>query len=406
MTDVSAFPQDQRGPDIRTSEHISVFLMANTLETGGSERQFVTLAHALDRDRFSVSLGCIRRTGPFVTEVEEVIEFFPGKNLFGMRSWRTRLQLAQFLKEKQIQVAHAFDFYSNLMLIPAARWAGVSVVLGSHRQLGDLMTTAKFRVQRRVFHFCDRVVCNSRAAADSLRAVGVRESRLAVIPNGLPEALFAQTTPALPADPTVFRIGMISRMNDPIKRHDMFLRVAAKLAPRFPKMQFLLVGDGPLRSGLEKLQQELGLIGRVVFLGDRRDMPTVLASLDISVLPSASESLSNVILESMAAGVPVVVANVGGNPELVEHEHTGLLFPVGDEDRFAGALERLTTQPDLRMQLGTAARARCRARYSIGVVRKQFQDLYQELLSRKMPADFARHQPMTTMKSPNEGLSR
>ena len=406
MTDASPFPQKQTESGLAARAPISVFLMSNTLETGGSERQFVTMAHALDRDRFLVSLGCIKRTGPFVKEVDEVIEFSPGGNLFGVRSWRARLRLAQFLKEKQVRVAHAFDFYSNLTLIPAARWAGVEVVLGSHRQLGDLLTTAKFRAQRHAFRFCDCVVCNSRAAADSLRAAGVPESKLAVIPNGLPETAFARAAPALPADPRVFRIGMISRMNDPIKRHDLFLRVAAKLAPRFQQMQFVLVGDGPARPGLEKLHQELALAGRAIFLGDRRDVGAVLASLDVSVLPSASESLSNVILESMAAGVAVVAANVGGNPELIEHEHTGLLFPAGDEEKFAAALERLAMQADLRKQLGNAARERARSRYSIGIVRQQFQDLYQGLLSEKAQPDSVGHNPIPAVKSTPEGLSR
>jgi glycosyltransferase involved in cell wall biosynthesis len=308
------------------------------------------------------------------------------------------------LKKKRILVAHAFDFYSNLMLIPAARWAGVPVVVGSHRQLGDLLTSSKFHAQRHAFRFCDRVVCNSRAAANSLRAAGVPESKLAVIANGLPDAVFAQS-PAFAADPTVFRVGMISRMNDPIKRHDMFLRVAAKLALRFPRMQFVLVGDGPLRPGLEKLQRELNL-GDVIFLGDRRDVPAVLASLDVSVLPSASESLSNVILESMAAGVAVVAADVGGNPELIEHERSGLLFPGDDEDQFANALERLATQPDFRKQLGSAARERAKARYSIGFVKQQFQDLYLQLLSQKMGTHLARPEPITPVKSTHEGVSR
>lgn len=406
MTEASSLPPKQRESGVVGGQRVPIFLMANTLETGGSERQFVTMAHALDQDQFSVILGCIKRTGPFVNEVEEVIEFSPGGNLFGPRSWQARWRLARFLKERQIRVAHAFDFYSNLMLIPAARWAGVPVVLGSHRQLGDLMTIAKFRAQRHAFRFCDRVVCNSRAAADSLRAAGIHESKLAVIPNGLPDAVFAQYAPALPADPRVFRIGMISRMNDPVKKHDMFLRVAAKLASKFPQMRFVLVGDGPLRPGLEKLHGDLGLAGRVAFLGDRRDVPAILASLDASVLPSASESLSNVILESMAAGVAVIAANVGGNPELIEDGHTGLLFPAGDEDKFAATLGRLATQSDLRKQLGTAARERTRARFSINIVRQQFQDLYQDLLSRKSRVDLVRPEPITAVKSTREGLSR
>jgi L-malate glycosyltransferase len=360
-----------------------ILLMTNTLETGGSERQFVSMAKALNCEGFSVHSACLRRIGPFVDQVDGLHEFSPGGSLFGMQSWRARWNLARHLKAHKIQVVHSFDFYSNLMLIPAARLAGVPAVIGSHRQLGDLLTANQFRVQSAAFALCDRVVCNSRAAADRLQQVGIRPTKLAVIPNGLAEAMFASVDPALPPSANILRIGMISRMNDPVKRYDMFLRVASRLAPRFPQVQFVLVGDGPLRPRLEQMARELSLSDRISFLGDRGDIPAVLAALDISVLPSASESLSNVILESMAAGVAVVASEVGGSPELVENGKTGWLFPRDNEDRFAAALETLVTQPELCRQMGTNARERARSRYSISTVRQQYQHLYRQVLDEK-----------------------
>jgi glycosyltransferase involved in cell wall biosynthesis len=227
------------------------------------------------------------------------------------------------------------------------------------------------------------VVCNSRAAASHLQEAGIRSHKLVVIPNGLPDKLFEPTTPALPREENVLRIGMISRMNHAVKQHDMFLRVAARLAPRVPQARFVLIGDGPLRPALEALALELGLRDRVLFLGDRRDIPAVLAALDVTVLPSASESLSNVIMEAMAAGIPVVASNVGGNPELVEHGTTGFLFPPGDEEQFAAALETLLAQAELRRQFGSAARERALAEYTIPQVRDRYQDLYLSLLAEK-----------------------
>ncbi len=192
---------------------------------------------------------------------------------------------------------------------------------------------------------------------------------------------------------------MISRMNDSVKRHDLFLRAAQRLAERFPQVRFILVGDGPLRAGLEALANQLGLADRIVFLGDRRDMPVVLATLDISVLPSASESLSNVILESMAAGVPVVAAQVGGNPELVQNGTTGLLFPSGDEEQLSRAMETLVTHPDLRKQFGECARQRAQAEYAIPKIRDRYQELYRSLLAEKgwmAPVPIEQLQPVGT----------
>src|ERR1700688_2825496 len=106
---------------------------------------------------------------------------------------------------------------------------------------------------------------------------------------------------------------MIARMKTNSKNHLGFLRAASRLHASFPDAEFLLAGDGPLRKELEAEATSLGIGDRALFLGDRRDVPSVLASLDLSVVPSDSESLSNVILESMAAGVPVVATRVGGN---------------------------------------------------------------------------------------------
>jgi glycosyltransferase involved in cell wall biosynthesis len=369
------------------SEHIhaktAAFLMINTLETGGSERQFVTIANALDRDKFSVTVGCLRKFGGFVSEIDDLHEFSPHGSLFGVQSWRARLALSRLLRRERIEVAQSFDFYANLMLIPAARFAGVPVVVGSHRQIGDLLAPMQFRAQNAMFRLCDRVICNSRAAAGCLEKTGIRAERLAVIPNGLPDRLFAPVSPALAPETGALRIGMIARMNDPGKGHDCFLRAAKILSARHAQLRFVLVGDGPLRPGLEEQARKLGLVDRVIFLGDRRDVPAVLASLDISLLPSSSESLSNVILESMAAGLPVVAARVGGNPELVRDGETGFLVPSGDDEAFAAALQRLLENSDLRAAFGAKAKSEARSRFALRQVCGQYEDLYRAVLSEK-----------------------
>src|SRR5439155_6671364 len=200
--------------------------MTNSFETGGSERQFVVMAQSLSPDRFHISLGCIRKLGPFASTFGDVQEFWLGGSLFGWTSIRTRLRLGRFLRQRQIQIAHAFDFYTNLTLIPAARMAAVPVVIGSQRQLGDLLSRSQSRAQTAALRWCDSIVCNSHAAAQRLIAQGIREDRFVVIGNALPLALFAETEPALPRHPGLLRVGMIARMNTPSKNHAAILRVA------------------------------------------------------------------------------------------------------------------------------------------------------------------------------------
>jgi glycosyltransferase involved in cell wall biosynthesis len=361
---------------------ISLFLMVNTFETGGSERQFTLLAQNIGAPAFQLHLGCVSHRGPLAAHFGDVPQFPLGGSLFGWKSLRTRLNLSRHLRHHRVQVAHAFDFYANLTLIPAARFARVPVVLGSHRQLGDLMTPAQFRAQATAFRWCDAVVCNSQAAAARLIATGLAPDKIAVIGNALPAEAFTAAPAVLPKRPGALRVGMVARMNHRYKNHSGFLRIAAQVHRRMPDAEFVLVGDGPLRPELEKEASSLGLGASAIFLGDRQDMPAVLASLDVAVLTSDSESLSNVILEAMAAGLPVVAYSVGGNSELLSHQR-GALIPAGNETSFAEAVEKLLADSALREQLGRNALQFAKENFSLDEVRQRYEELYITLLQKK-----------------------
>jgi L-malate glycosyltransferase len=375
----SAIRQESRTDD---ESRIRLFLMTNSFETGGSERQFSVLAQNLRPEQFHVHLGCIQRIGPFASLFGDVPEFWLGRNLYGLKSWRTRLRLSGELRRERIQIAHAFDFYTNLTLIPAARFARVPVVIGSQRQLGDLLTRNQFRAQAAVLRWCDAVICNSRAAADRLAAEGLSRDKLLVIGNALPAEAFVSVPAALPHASGRLRVGMVARMNARYKNHSGFLRIAKRINQRMPEVEFVLAGDGPLRAELEREAQTLGLSDRVIFLGDRRDIPAVMASLAVAVLTSDSESLSNVLLEAMAAGLPVVAYGVGGNVELVD-KNRGELVLAGDEAGFAAAVERLLSRPAWRAELGNNARKFAEGKFSLDNVRAQYEACYRELLQRK-----------------------
>ena len=361
---------------------ISLFLMVNTFETGGSERQFTVLAQNLAPTQFQIHLGCVSRRGPLAHNFPAAAQFPLGGSLFGWRSLRTRLNLRRHLRHHQVQVAHAFDFYTNLTMIPAARLARVPVVIGSHRQLGDLMTPAQFRAQAAAFRWCDAVVCNSQAAADRLIAAGLQSHKVAVIGNALPDEAFASAPATLAKRPGVVRIGMVARMNHRYKNHAGFLRIAAQVHQRKPNAEFVLVGDGPLRQELEREAASLGLGASAIFLGDRQDMPAVLASLDVAVNTSDSESLSNVILEAMASGLPTVAYNVGGNSELL-NDQRGALIVAGDETSFASGVEKLLADSGLREQSGRNAQLFAKENFSLDRVRQRYAEFYVSLLEKK-----------------------
>ncbi len=369
-----------------------VFLMVNSLETGGTERQFVEMARALRADRVPVYLGCVRNQGRFADGLDDLAEFRLGGSLYGLQSMKSRWRLQRHLRKIGVGVAHAFDFYANLTLIPAAKLAGIPAVIGSHRQLGDLLIPAQFRAQVAMFRMCDRVVCNSNASADRLVQAGLPKRKVVVIGNALPTEAFADFAPAVARKGGVALVGMIGRMNAGYKNHRGFLQAAKLLSERFPNVNFVLAGDGPLRGELERVVVELGLQARVQFLGDRGDIPSVLASLDVSVVPSASESLSNVMLESMAAGIPVVATAVGGNTELGALGRAALV-PPNDERALAEGVTRLLEDAAGTSKMAREARAFVRANFSVKQICRQYEELYSDVLGRRGCAESRRQVP-------------
>jgi glycosyltransferase involved in cell wall biosynthesis len=172
-------------------------------------------------------------------------------------------------------------------------------------------------------------------------------------------------------------------MNSKAKNQQVFLRAAATIVRKFSNAQFVLVGDGPLRQDLERLTDDLGLRKNVIFLGERLDIPAVLAAMDGSVVASSSESLSNVILESMAAGVPVVATDIPGNREVVKAGNTGILVASGSVTELVAALEQLLSYPSLRQALSARAKRYAKETYNFDCVRQQYEDLYAQLNSAK-----------------------
>jgi L-malate glycosyltransferase len=365
-----------------TAHAPGIFLMTDSFQTGGSERQFVELARALHPGMYRVHLGCLQTKGTLQKDIGPVEHFDLGGSLYRLQSMRTRYRLANYLRRSEIAIAHAFDYYTNLALIPSAKLARTPVVIGSQRQLGDLLTPNQRRAQLAMFRWADCVICNSKAAAERLLKQGLRADKLRVIGNGLPPAAFAQTMPVMPRRPGVFRVGMIARMNARSKNHQIVLKVAARLKNRLKNLEIVFVGDGPLRSELEREAEELGISDLVQFLGDRRDIPAILASLDATVLPSASESLSNAILESMAGGVPVIANDVGGNAELVSDDR-GILLPPENEQALEQALLKIASDAPLREAMGRSAKAFAHENFTTERMRQQYDGLYAELLDRK-----------------------
>jgi glycosyltransferase involved in cell wall biosynthesis len=160
------------------------------------------------------------------------------------------------------------------------------------------------------------------------------------------------------------------------KRIDVLIAAARRILARHPAIEIQIVGDGPCREELVKLAREVGVLPHVTFMGHRDDVPAILTASDLFVLPSASEASPNVVLEAMAAGLPVVASRVGGIPELVDDGVTGHLVPPSDPDALASAILDLLDHPNRGAAFGQAGRMRIVREYSFDRMVAQFEALY------------------------------
>jgi len=175
-------------------------------------------------------------------------------------------------------------------------------------------------------------------------------------------------------------IGMVANFNFEIKGHRFFLEAAKIVLEKIPHAFFILVGDGPLRKQSEQMAKELGIGEQVRFLGKRNDVPSIISNLNISVLSSTSEGLSNVILESMAAGKPVVVTNVGGSSEIVMDGVNGFLVPPADPPAMADAILTLLQNPEKAIQMGNAGKKLAQEKFSVEAMVRSYEHLYRALM--------------------------
>lgn len=368
---------------------IPVAIVLNSFEHGGTEHQMTELMCRLDRGQFAVFAVCLADKGTLKDRVAEAgipIAAFP---IGGVTSPAATLnqvaRLAWWCRRHRIQVLHACDMYANIVGLPAATIARVPVRLGSRRDISlPERSTRNRSLQTASYRLAHRVVANSCAARDCLVDEGVAPSAITVIPNGIDMRRFPAPLPRLKGR----RVVMVANLR-PGKGHEILLQAAAAVLRRFPDTQFTIAGDGPRRTELQRMAAMLGVDRAVTFLGHRTDVPGLLREHDVFAFPSFMEAAPNAVMEAMAAGLPVVATRVGGIPEVVQHEETGLLTEAGDAEGLAAALLRVLADDGLAGQVAAAGRRLVETRHSLERMTREFEGLYLSELATHAPAALA-----------------
>jgi glycosyltransferase involved in cell wall biosynthesis len=345
-----------------------------------------------------VAFACLRRWGPFVDELGELgipLHEYPIATFRSVHSLGQQARLARQIAHSRIDIVHAYNFYGNVFAVPPARLMA-PVVIASIRDRSPYLTSMQKRVQRYACQFADRILVNADAVKDWLVGhEGYSPTNIVVIRNGVDMSRFAgppageRVRHELGIPDGARLVAVVSRLAR-LKGIEQFLAAAAALKPRYPDVRFLIVGetsppDPSYLRELEALADTLGIAGQVTFTGRRSDVPAILGAADVAVMPSLNEALSNVLLESMAAGAPVVATRVGGTPEALTDGETGLLVPPNDAAAIATAVSRLLDDRELACRLGQAARTRTAERFSVDRMVRATENLYTELLALKQP---------------------
>lgn len=374
-----------------------VHLTASTFH-GGPERQMLGLARGLGEEARSIFLSFPEggRCRAFLAAVRQ--HGFEGVPLTkDTPHFRSSIkEIAEVLERVHADVLLCHGYKANLLGRAAARRCGIPAVAVARGWTGESWRVRLYeRIDRFHLRFMDHVVAVSQAQADKVRRAGVPPERIRVICNAIDPDRFLDPDPRYRAKLDRFfrqppsRIIATAGRLSPEKGFDVFISAAARLLEAEQDVGFVIFGHGDLKPALLQQIAMLGLSGHVVLAGFRNDLDRFIPQLDLFVLPSYTEGLPNVVLEACAAGVPVVATDVGGTPEIIEDNVSGLLVPPGDPDALAERmLEALECEDRLR-DLGFMGRQRVLEQFSFSAQVDSYLDLFGQLLPARLETEAA-----------------
>ena len=363
--------------------------VVNSLETGGLENGVVNLVNAAE-ERFRHAVICLTTEGAFRGRVKPAVEVLtigkrPGKDV------RAFGRLMVVLRRLKPAVVHSRNWASFDAVLAARLVRAGAVVHGEHgRDITDPrgINPRRNRLRRMLSPLVDRFVTVSQDLATWLiDEIRVPAAKVVTIHNGVDLMQFgglgrqeARGRLGIAGDCLV--IGTVGRL-DPVKDQAGLVEAFATLQVKHAGAVLVIAGDGPCRDSLADLIARRRLQDRVRLLGERRDIAEVLAAMDVFVLPSIAEGMSNTVLEAMATGLPVVATRVGGNPEIVDDGVTGRLVPPLDPLALGLAIDGYLDDPHLRALHGKASRQRVVDHFDLARMAGAYLDLYSAVLQNR-----------------------
>lgn len=379
----------------------SLVMVITELDFGGAERAFVRTATGLRAFGWSVTVVSLRDEGPLAKELQAAgiaVTALNGTGLPGAIGslWKLHRLLRQLRPAAVLSFLHQANLLSRLAAVGTGCRCVVSGIRVADRRL--FITVPEWLTQKLVTHY----VAVSEFTADvHARCCGIVRSRISTIRNGVDRhgdvAPADRASLGLTADDFVILFaGRLCAQKSPETLLYALGRLQASHPETAARIQLLLAGDGPLAGKLKLLAETLGLADRVSLMGWRSDLPQLMKTADLLVLPSRWEGLPNVILEAQASGLPVIASRVDGIPELITERATGLLFPAGDCTRLEQLLESAVRQPQQLAAMAVAARAQAEQMFSWDNVSTRYDALLRALVAGRASSQSSVFEPDNT----------
>jgi len=356
---------------------MKVGFLAGTLGRGGAERQLVFMLQALINEGIEARVLCLTNGEAFEQEIRDL-----GVEVDWIGRSQSRVfrlgSLVRNLRKSPVDILQSAHFYTNIYVAIAARILGVRSI-GAIRN--DLISeiTANGSFGKWQVALPNVLIANSRLAVKRALATGVQPEGINLLLNAVSER-----NPDFKLDSGENLQVLFAGRLVPQKRPELFIELVSQLRDAFPQQafKFMVAGDGPLRSGLEQMANDLGLMGtELIFLGEQSHIDEVYRTTDILVLTSRHEGTPNVILEAMSHGVPVVATRVGGVPEIVP-EGCGILVDPNDFAGLFRSVSSLVHDYDLRNRMGRRAQEYVRKNHSIGYLQERLKIIYSGLMEK------------------------
>jgi glycosyltransferase involved in cell wall biosynthesis len=363
-----------------------LLFVCSALIVGGAERQWSLLIPRL-RPRFDVSLLTLVGEGPFFEQLRAAgvpVDCAHMRRRTDPGGWRRALRHAD--SEPDLVVTQSIN--ADIVGSAIAARAHSAHVSTAHFNVGPGAPRSRYRdlMARVLAPRLDAVIAVSEAQLPRLQRLGYRRPAIRIIPNGVEVPAVAhparEVREALGIDPSEFLALLVATLR-PEKRADLFVAAVRRAHVADRRVRGAVAGGGP---ELESVRALAGNDGVVQVLGTRADVPDLMQAADVVCLASDAEGVPMAVLEAMALGKPTVATRVGGVPEAVNDEKTGLLVPTNDEPAFASALLRLATEPEFRARLGETGRLRHRELFGVDRMMEEYAQVFEAVLEAKASA--------------------